>query len=153
MRTCYKAQWAQLSALWGHREVGYRVWEHRLQEVGGEGRLRREGKHVYIQMIHFTVQQRLTQHCKVIILQSNKKIKSSKMLAYYSHFADEQAEGSENCSPVSHVISVSFIAANIFAANNFGHHFHCITNWLWGNFAIKDKIMKNKRGVLKMIPW
>ena len=43
--------------------------------VGGMGgRLKRERKYVYIQLIYFVVQQKLTQHCKVIIL----KIRMSK---------------------------------------------------------------------------
>ena len=33
------------------------------------GRLKREGIYVYIQLIHLVVQQKLTPHCKVIILQ------------------------------------------------------------------------------------
>ena len=38
--------------------------------VGGvEGRSRREGIYVYIQLIHFIVQQKLTQHCKATIFQ------------------------------------------------------------------------------------
>ena len=36
-------------------------------EVVG-GRLRREGTYVYIWLIHFVVQQKLTQHCKATIL-------------------------------------------------------------------------------------
>ena len=37
---------------------------------GVEGRLKREGTHVYLRLIHVVVQQKLTQHCKAIILQS-----------------------------------------------------------------------------------
>ena len=33
---------------------------------------RREGLYVYIQLIHFIVQQKSTQHCKAIILQYKK---------------------------------------------------------------------------------
>ena len=37
---------------------------------GGVGRRsRREGIYVYVELIHFIVQQKLTQHCKAIILQ------------------------------------------------------------------------------------
>ena len=36
--------------------------------VGG-GRSKREEIYVYIQLIHFIVQQKLTQHCKAIIFQ------------------------------------------------------------------------------------
>ena len=36
---------------------------------GKERRLKREGLYVYIWLIHFVVQQKLTQHGKVIILQ------------------------------------------------------------------------------------
>ena len=39
------------------------------------GRLTREGIHVYLQLIHAVVQQKLTQHCKAIILQLKKKKK------------------------------------------------------------------------------
>ena len=38
-----------------------------------EGEVKRERIHVYIQLIHFIVQQKLTQHCKAIILQFKKK--------------------------------------------------------------------------------
>ena len=38
-----------------------------------QGRSKREGTHVYIKPIHFIVQQKLTQHCKAIILQLKKK--------------------------------------------------------------------------------
>ena len=37
--------------------------------VGVGGRLKRRGIYVYIQQIHFVVQQKLTQHCKAIIVQ------------------------------------------------------------------------------------
>ena len=37
------------------------------------GRSKREGIYVYIQLIHFVVQQKLTQHCKANILQYKKK--------------------------------------------------------------------------------
>ena len=33
------------------------------------GRLKREGIYVYIQLIYFVVQQKLTQHCKAVVLQ------------------------------------------------------------------------------------
>ena len=36
-------------------------------------RLQREGMYVYVQLIHFVVQQKLTQHCKAIIFHSRKK--------------------------------------------------------------------------------
>ena len=42
---------------------------------GVGGRLQREGIYVYIELIHFVVQQKLTQHCKAIILQLKKKKK------------------------------------------------------------------------------
>ena len=35
-------------------------------------RSKREAIHVHIELIHFTVQQKLTQHCKAIILQKQK---------------------------------------------------------------------------------
>ena len=39
----------------------------------GWGRSKREGIYVYIGLIHFVVQQKLTQHCKAIIPQLNKQ--------------------------------------------------------------------------------
>ena len=39
----------------------------------GGGRSQREGIYIYIELIHFIVQQELTQHCKAIILQFKKK--------------------------------------------------------------------------------
>ena len=50
----------QLGALWWPSWVGW-GW------MGG--RAKREGLYVYIELIHFIVQQKLTQHCKAIILQ------------------------------------------------------------------------------------
>ena len=43
--------------------------------MGGGGKSQREGMCVGVWLIHFAVQQRLTQHCKAIILQLKKKIK------------------------------------------------------------------------------
>ena len=40
---------------------------------GMGGRLDREGIYVYIWLIHYVVQQKLTQHCKIIIVQFKKK--------------------------------------------------------------------------------
>ena len=38
--------------------------------AGEKGRrLKREGIYVYLQLIHFVIQQKLMQHCKAIILQ------------------------------------------------------------------------------------
>ena len=34
-----------------------------------EGRLKRKGIHVYIELIHIVVREKLTQHCKAIMLQ------------------------------------------------------------------------------------
>ena len=42
---------------------------------GVGGRLQREGIYGYIELIHFVVQQELTQHFKAIILQFKKKKK------------------------------------------------------------------------------
>ena len=39
-------------------------------------RFKREGIHVYIRLIHFVVPQKLTQHCKAIILQLKEKRKT-----------------------------------------------------------------------------
>ena len=35
-----------------------------------EGRLKKEGLYVYLQLIHVFIQQKLTQHCKARIFQS-----------------------------------------------------------------------------------
>ena len=57
--SCCIAQEAQLSALRWHRGMGWRcVYTH-----------------THTQLIHFVVQQKLTQHCKAIILQLKKKRK------------------------------------------------------------------------------
>jgi len=53
------AQGAQLSALWRPRGVGWGC---------GGGREAQEGR-VYVELIHFVVQQKLIQHCKAIIHQ------------------------------------------------------------------------------------
>ena len=37
--------------------------------VGRIGRSKREGTYVYIELIHFTVQQKLALHCKAVIRQ------------------------------------------------------------------------------------
>ena len=66
VETCYIAQGAHWRSVTYRSGIG----------VGGSwgGRLNREGKCVYLQLIYFIVQQRLTQHCKAIILQlKNKK--------------------------------------------------------------------------------
>ena len=51
-----------------------------MTQRGGMGkalgrRLKKDGIYVYIQLIHFVVQQKLTQHCKAIILQWGGKKK------------------------------------------------------------------------------
>ena len=53
---------AQCSVMTERSEIG----------VGMGGRFKREGIYVYIQLIHFIVQQKLTQHCKAIILPLKK---------------------------------------------------------------------------------
>ena len=35
---------------------------------GGQGRSKKEGVYVYIELTHFIVQQKLTQHCKATIV-------------------------------------------------------------------------------------
>ena len=40
---------------------------------GAGGRLKREGMYVYIELIQVVVQQKLTQHCKVIMFQLKNK--------------------------------------------------------------------------------
>ena len=71
MRTTSVAQGAQLHALWWPRGVGC---------GGGVGeRSKREGMYVYLQLIHFIVQQKLTQPCKAIIL------KKTQCVWFYTH--------------------------------------------------------------------
>ena len=41
--------------------------------IGGGRKCKVEGMYIYIQVIHFIVQQKLTQCCKAIILQKKKK--------------------------------------------------------------------------------
>ena len=41
--------------------------------VGWEGNSQREGRYVYMQLIHFIVQQKLRQYCKAIIFQLKNK--------------------------------------------------------------------------------
>jgi len=40
-----------------------------------QGRFKKEGIYIYIQLIHFAVKQKQTQHCKAIILKLKKKKK------------------------------------------------------------------------------
>ena len=47
-----------------------------MRKLGLRGKLKREGIYVYVQLIHFTVHQELTQHCKATILQLKKKIEN-----------------------------------------------------------------------------
>ena len=42
------------------------------------GRPKSKGVEVYLQLIHFVIQQKLTQHCEAIILQKKKKKKGTK---------------------------------------------------------------------------
>ena len=42
-------------------------------DVGVGGRAKRDGIYVYIQLVHFIVQQKLTQHCKATISQFKKR--------------------------------------------------------------------------------
>ena len=43
-------------------------------DEGVGGRLKREGIHIYLQLIYIIVQLELTQHCKAIILELKKEI-------------------------------------------------------------------------------
>ena len=56
----------------------------RMGAGGMGGRLKRERKYVYIQLIYFVVQQKLTQHCKAIIQQSRNIFMSPKRHAFSS---------------------------------------------------------------------
>ena len=67
MRACCIARGAQLGAQRRPRGVGLGVggWEvGREVQEGGD-----MGIYVYLKLIHFIVQQKLTQHCKATILQ------------------------------------------------------------------------------------
>ena len=61
--SCCVTQGTQPRALWGPRSVG----------MGRTRKLRRESICVYLWLIHIVVWQKLTQHCKAIILQLKKK--------------------------------------------------------------------------------
>ena len=51
-------------------------------EWGVGGRLRREGKYVYLWLIHFVEQQKPTQQCKAIILQERKRKEGRKTIMW-----------------------------------------------------------------------
>ena len=55
---------------------------------GGWERSKREGIYVYLCLIHFTVQQELTQHCEAVILPSKKKKKKRSTNAIYKRKAE-----------------------------------------------------------------
>ena len=61
------AMYSRCSALKVALEIHLKL--HLLDGGGVGGRSRREGLKVYIKLIHFIVQQKLTQHCKAILLQ------------------------------------------------------------------------------------
>ena len=48
----------------------YNIKKNFLNTDGGGGELKREEIYVYLWLIHVVVQQKATQHCKAIILQS-----------------------------------------------------------------------------------
>ena len=60
-----------------HRELSFALRDDLGGWEGGGvgGRSQREGIYVYIQLIHFVVQQKITQHCKATISQLKKKKK------------------------------------------------------------------------------
>ena len=70
MWSCCLTQGTQPSALWQPRGVGW--------GGGVKGRLRRDGTYVYLCLIHGVIQQKLTQHCKAIILQLKINLKLKK---------------------------------------------------------------------------
>ena len=57
----------QMNLFAGHDKRGWTV-----------GRLKREKIHVYISVIHLVVRQKLTQHCKAVILKKKKRKKRKK---------------------------------------------------------------------------
>jgi len=53
-----------------HRKLSLMLWDDLEGWMGVDGReVQRLGIYACIQLIHFVVQQKLTQHCKAIILQ------------------------------------------------------------------------------------
>ena len=83
--SCRVTQGAQLGAVWGPRGAG-RQW--------AGGRLKREEIYVHIQLIHVLVKQKLTPHCKAIMLQyrqtnaCNQKININNKLKSHSAVFD-----------------------------------------------------------------
>ena len=67
--------------------------------AGVGGRLKREGMYVYIQLIHFIVQQKPRQHCNAITVQLKKKgypvfcffFTDSKSMAQWLSFSTNEA--------------------------------------------------------------
>ena len=72
MGSCRTAQGAELVALWWPRGVGW----------GWGERLKREGMHIYLELIHIA-QQRLTKHCKAVILQLKTKFKKFSFCIFF----------------------------------------------------------------------
>ena len=70
--------------VWKSGVGGGRGWRGARLEVGGMSE--RERIYVYIQLIHFAVQQKLTQHCKATILQLKKNFFKEKSKNDSVHF-------------------------------------------------------------------
>ena len=118
--TCCTAQRAQLSAP---------RWPSR---VGGSAE--REGIHVYIEMIHFVVQQKLTQHCKAIILQLKKKNPVRQVVSLWSECGKPFLVGlsgglNEIVSLKSHSATPALISVDSAVLLSFLTSFRCHTTF------------------------
>ena len=69
--------------------------------MGGRvgGRCKREGIYVYIQLIHFIVQQKLTQHCKATLPQLKKKKRESDVVLHIKRNSQLQEQGHLRATP------------------------------------------------------
>ena len=73
------------------------------REAGG--RFRREGTYVFLQLIHVDVWQKLTQHCKAMILQLKYKLKKKKSAGQEKHVLQKQRRNHLLHECGSHILS------------------------------------------------
>ena len=95
------AQGAQLAALWWPRWMGW-VW------VGGGPK--REGIYVYIELIHFVGQQKLTQHCKITLPQLKKLLISHVWIFTNDSHKSTQKKKTSLCSNILWNPSKSYLS-------------------------------------------
>ena len=95
------AQGAQLAALWWPRWMGG-VW------VGGGPK--REGIYVYIELIHFVGQQKLTQHCKITLPQLKKLLISHVWIFTNDSHKSTQKKKTSLCSNILWNPSKSYLS-------------------------------------------